>query len=67
MGHYYRLAVKITKPVKIFLWAWNQKQKEGPMPDDDEKLSERKWREKLRDATELLEMFKRSAYINNEL
>ena len=37
------------------------------MPDTDEKLSEREWREKLRDASELFEMFKRAAFKDKEL
>lgn len=35
------------------------------MPEERE--SEREWREKLRTATELFEMFKRAAYLDHEL
>lgn len=37
------------------------------MSDTDEKQSERDWRQKLREATELFEMFKRAAYKDKEL
>jgi hypothetical protein len=37
------------------------------MPDERELQTEREWREKLRDATELFEMFKRAAYLAHEL
>lgn len=37
------------------------------MHNDDEKLTEREYREKLKDATELLEAFKRAAYLAHEI
>lgn len=34
---------------------------------DDKIVDQREWREKLRDATDLLEAFKRKAYIDHEI
>jgi len=37
------------------------------MDKDEETLSDREWREKLKDAHELFDMFKRAAYKDHEL
>lgn len=37
------------------------------MPETEEKLSDREWREKLRDASDLFDAFKRAAFKDKEL
>ena len=37
------------------------------MPDDNEKLSEREWKERLKLAHELFDMFKHDAYLRGEI